>query len=125
MKLFQLKIESKVKIIMNKLILNLAPILLIAILAGCGEGDPIPVPVGTKLPGGFVVIDSRMFKSLETCIENAKYEQSKMNAIQIDDMVGNVMYTAQIRLHNGDTQLHACMDRGNRMIDFTSAIKNK
>jgi len=95
--------ETKVNIIMKKTILKLIPILLMALLAGCGEGDPIPVPVGTKLPGGFVVIDSRMFKSLEACIENTKYEQSKINAIQIDDMVGNVMYTAQIRLHSGDT----------------------
>lgn len=95
------------------------------LVSACEESPQPPPSVGTEIPGGFVVTNSKTFERLDKCVEGAKRIQSQMNIYRVDDSTGNSMYTAQIKLNSGETMLHACIKVGKRQVNFTEAKKIK
>lgn len=91
-------------------------------LAACdSEGDHL-VPVGTKLPGGFTVNESKLFSSKGECLAYALKIQTDLRAEKIGETHGDVIYTGAFRM-GGKEMIQICNERSKKNVLYSSALK--
>lgn len=97
-------------------------------LAFCGKEStgPVrdPIKVGMKLPGGFIVVERVITKSLIECVEMAKAKQKDARYKVINETKTDNMYLAQISINNSQ-EMHSCNELGQteEIFTFTHASK--
>lgn len=92
-------------------------------LSACEAESNHLIPVGTKLPGGFVVDESELFETMDDCKGHAEARLEERGAEVTGETNTQTLYTRAL-LHEDNRQgLQMCNVRGNKNVLYSSAIK--
>lgn len=91
-------------------------------LAACDSESEHLIPIGTKLPGDFIVNESRLFKGADECLVYAREVQTNLHAETVQETHGKTIYAAAFRA-GGKEMIQVCTERSKKNVSYSSAIK--
>lgn len=103
---------------------NIFGVLMIAFcLSACEAESNHLIPVGTKLPGGFVVDESLLFETLDDCKSHAEARLEERGAKVTGETSTQTLYTRALLQDNNRQALQVCTVRDSKNVSYSSAIK--